>query len=109
MPKNIANLRSKIMLTFSFSTIDNKIAKLFESNAPNPERRIEWMKKSKKKVFLVGVSLMSMLLYTSDSEEVIEEIIISTFKNVGVDHVFLVGLTLFGNTDNDSKIKYIKF
>lgn len=107
LPEDIANLKSKIMVTFSFSTIDEKLAKLFEPKAPSPKRRLKAMKKLKKENFSVGVSLMPILPYISDAETAIDEIF-SEFKNIGCDYVFSGGLTLFGDTANDSKIKYYK-
>jgi DNA repair photolyase len=110
LPKDIANLDSKVMITFSFSTIDEKIAKLFEPNAPNLKQRLKAMKQLKKEGFLVGVSLMPMLPYISDTEIAIEEMI-KCFKDVGgvsVDYIFGGSLTLFGNTDGDSKTRYYK-
>lgn len=107
LPEDIANLKSKVMVTFSFSTIDEKLAKLFEPKAPSPKRRLKAMKKLKKENFSVGVSLMPILPYISDAETAIDEIL-SEFKNIGCDYVFSGGLTLFGDTANDSKIKYYK-
>lgn len=107
LPKDIANLKSKIIITFSFSTIDEKIAKLFEPKAPSPKRRIEAIKKLKKENFLVGVSLMPLLPYISDTEIAIDKML-AEFKNIGCDYIFSGGLTLFGDTASDSKIKYYK-
>lgn len=105
LPKDIANLRAKVMTTFSFSTTDDEIAKLFEPHAPSPKKRLESMKKLKKEGFLVGVSLMPILPYISDSEEAIEKMMI-VFKDIGIDYIFGGSLSLFGETEESSKIKY---
>jgi len=107
LPKDIANLDSKVITTFSFSTLDENIAKLFEPYAPSTKRRLNAMKRLKKEGFLVGISLMHMLPYISDTEIAIDEMV-SKFKDIEVDYLFGGGLTLYGDTDNDSKIKYYK-
>jgi len=107
LPEYISNLKSKVMVTFSFSTIDEEIAKIFEPNTPSVKRRIRAMKKLKKENFLVGVCFMPILPYISDTEIAIDKII-TTFKDMGCDYVLGYPLTLFGNTTNDSKTKYYK-
>ena len=107
LPKDIANLKSKVMVTFSFSTIDEEIAKIFEPNTPNLKRRIQAMKKLKKEGFSVGVCFMPILPYISDTEIAIDEMI-AAVKDIGCDYVLGFCLTLFGNTTKDSKTKYYK-
>ncbi|MDR2967923.1 MAG: radical SAM protein [Methanobacteriaceae archaeon] len=105
LPDDIGNLKSKVLVTFSFSTLDEKIANLFEKSAPNIKRRIKAMKTLKNKKFLVGVSLMPLLPYISDTEVAIDEIL-AKFKDIGCDYLFGGSLTLFGDSANDSKTKY---
>lgn len=107
LPKDIEKLDSKVIITFSFSTLDEKVAKIFEPNAPNINRRLKAIKKLKDEEFLVGVSLMPLLPFISDSYASIDKII-SIFSDIEVDYVFGGSLTLFGERDNDSKTKYYK-
>jgi len=107
LSKDMKDLKSKVMVSFSFSTIDEEIAKLFEPNTPNIKKRIQAMKKLKKEGFMVGVCFMPMLPYISDTEVVIDGMM-SVFKDIGCDYVLSYPLTLFGNTANDSKTKYYK-
>ena len=107
LPKNMKSLKSKVMVSFSFSTIDEKIAKIFEPNTPKLKKRIQAMKKLKEEGFMVGVCFMPMLPYISDTEVVIDEMM-TVFKDIGCDYVLAYPLTLFGNTENDSKTKYYK-
>ena len=107
LPKDIEKLDSKVIITFSFSTLDEKVAKIFEPNAPNINRRLKAIKKLKDEEFLVGVSLIPLLPFISDSYASIDKII-SIFSDIEVDYVFGGSLTLFGEGDNDSKTKYYK-
>ena len=107
LPNDIGDLKSKVMVTFSFSSLDEEIANLFEKSAPNIKRRIKAIKTLKKSDFLVGISLMPMLPYISDSKIAIDEMI-RKFTDIGCDYVFGGSLTLFGDSANDSKTKYYK-
>ncbi|KZX10293.1 SPL family radical SAM protein [Methanobrevibacter filiformis] len=95
----------KLIISFSFSTIDDKIAEIFEPFAPKPSLRLKAIKQLKKEGFFVGVSLMPILPYITDSEDILDETF-SKFKEVEVDYVLYGGLTLYGDTEKDSKIKY---
>ena len=105
LPKDMKDLKSKAMVSFSFSTIDEEIAKIFEPNTPNIKRRIRAMKKLKKEGLMVGVCFMPMLPYISDTEVVIDELM-AVFEDICCDYILGYPLTLFGDTANDSKIKY---
>jgi len=107
LPKDIEHLVSKVMITFSFSTIDEKVSKLFEPNAPNPKKRLKAIKKLKNENFLVGVSLMPLLPFISDSHNYLDKMV-STFSELNVDYIFGGSLTLFGDGINDSKTRYYK-
>ncbi|WP_225369818.1 hypothetical protein [Methanobrevibacter arboriphilus] len=48
LPKDIEHLDSKVMITFSFSSLDEKVAKIFEPNVPNLNRRLKAIKKIKR-------------------------------------------------------------
>ncbi|MEA4956808.1 hypothetical protein SDC9_07351 [bioreactor metagenome] len=107
LPKDLTFLDSKVMITFSFSSLDNEIAKIFEPNAPSPKKRLKAIKILKDEGFLVGASLMPLLPFISDSDEDIDKIF-SVLNKIGVDYIFGGPLTLFGESNNDSKIKYYK-
>ena len=57
-------LRGGTIISFSFSTPDEKLAKIFEPNAPSPKERLETMKKFKDRVSGQGyVSCQFCLIY----------------------------------------------
>jgi DNA repair photolyase len=96
--KNDEN-KLKTIISFSFTTTDNKIAKIFEKNAPTPEKRLIAIKKLKKEGFLVGVSLMPLLPYITDSEGELNKTM-NDLKTVGVDYILPGELTLYGDENN---------
>ncbi|MDR3222524.1 MAG: radical SAM protein [Methanobrevibacter sp.] len=96
----------KSIITFSFSTTDDKIAKIFEYKTPPPSKRLEAIRKLKKEGFLVGVALMPILPFLSDSEDSLNKIF-SDFKKYNVDYALSGSLTLFGENINHSKVRYL--
>ncbi len=93
------DLRDKIgngvLITFSFSTLDESIRKIFEPNAPRIKERLSAIKELKKLGFKVGIAFVPLLPFISDSEEEIEEMV-KIAKNLSVDYVFFGDLTLYG-------------
>lgn len=106
-PELKPKLRSGAIISFSFSTPDEKLARIFEPNAPTPKERLETMKRFKDLGFRTGVCFMPVLPYLSDSEKQIEKMIVLA-KNYGADSILTAGLTLFGDKPNDCKTVYYK-
>lgn len=95
-------LQHKVFITFSFSTLDENIAHLFEPGATSPTKRLQTLKAALNSGFHSGVSLMPLLPFISDIGEHLEYMF-STFKDAGVKYIFPATLTLFGNETADSK------
>src|SRR6478609_9312619 len=109
LPEDLkTRLKHGAILSFSFSTMDESIAKKLEPGAPSPKARLETMRQCKDQGFLVGVNCIPTLPFLSDSEEKIEEMIV-TAKEYGADYILIGGLTLFGDGQADSKTLYYKF
>jgi DNA repair photolyase len=100
-------LRGGAIISFSFSTPDEKLARIFEPNAPLPKERLETMKKFKDEGFKTGIWFMPVLPYLSDSEKQIEKMVVLA-KNYGADSILSGGLTLFGDGPTDCKTVYYK-
>lgn len=104
-----ADLREKlnrgVIISFSFSTLDEKLARIFEPGAPKLKERLETMRECKKEGFWVGVNFIPVLPFLSDSAAHLEEMI-KTARDYGADWVLVGGLTLFGNGPQDSKTLY---
>ena len=104
-----ANLKGKlnhgVIVSFSFSTVDENLARIFEPGAPTVEERLETMQKFKEEGFLVGANLMPLLPYLSDSEEDLDKLI-KAVKDHGSEFILVSGLTLFGDKPDDCKVRY---
>jgi DNA repair photolyase len=91
-----------LIITFSFSTLDDKVAKIFEPGATKPSLRLETLRKLLQEGFYAGVSLMPLLPFISDTKEHLD-LLFSTFKKIGANYVMPATITLFGNEPADSK------
>jgi len=101
-------LKHGAIISFSISTLDEKLAKILEPGAPAPRERLETMKKCREEGFLTGVCYILTLPFISDAEEQLDEMI-KTAKDYGADYVLVGALTLFGNRPADCKTLYYKF
>jgi len=101
-------LKRGVIISFSISTLDDKLAKILEPGAPTPKERLETMKKCKEEGFLAGVDYIPVLPFLSDAEEQLDGMI-KTAKEYEADFVLVGALTLFGNNPADCKMLYYKF
>lgn len=101
-------LKRGVIISFSFSTLDEKMAKILEPRAPRPRERLETMGKCNEEGFLVGANFIPVLPFLSDSDEQLEGMI-KAAKDYGADFVLVGGLTLFGEGPSDCKTLYFKF
>ncbi len=91
-----------VTISFSFSTVDETVARIFEPGAPPPERRLKALRQAATMRFQAGASLMPLLPGISDTDEALERMF-SKLSEAGAQHVFPASLTLFGNGPADSK------
>jgi len=87
------NIGRGVLITFSFSTLREEIARIFEPNAPLLDQRIEAIKKILDKGFMAGIAYMPILPYITDNE--IDDMI-KLAKDLGCKYVYFAPLTLQG-------------
>ena len=97
-----------VIISFSFSTLDENLAKQLEPGAPSPQKRLETLKICSDSGFLSGVNAMPLLPYISDTDEEIEKIVAAA-KQYNAKYILIAGLTLFGNDERDCKQLVFKF
>ena len=91
-----------VIISFSFSTLDEKLARHIEHGAPSPQKRLETLKECSDRNFYCGVNAMPLLPFISDTDEELEKII-SAAKEYGAHYVLTASLTLFGEDERDSR------
>ncbi len=102
IPKDLEGRISGSFITFSFSTLDDHVGKVFEPGAPKPSVRLETLRKARESGFLSGVSLMPLLPFISDTAEHLEHMF-GAFREADARYVMPSTITLFGNDKADSK------
>ncbi len=107
LPKDLHGLDRGAMVTFSFSTLDDQVAKIFEPGATPPTKRLKTLKAIDKSGLLTGVSMMPLLPWISDTTESLE-VMFESFKKNGAHYCMPADLTLFGNEPSNSKNTCIK-
>jgi DNA repair photolyase len=90
------------LITFSFSTIDDRIASVFEPGATPPTRRLQALHAAVEAGFLSGVSMMPLLPFISDTTQSLEEMY-AAFRAARAHYVMPATLTLSGTGAADSK------
>lgn len=100
------DLRDKLsggtIVSFSFSTLHDNVAKIFEPGATPPSLRLKALEAVQKSGLKTGVTLMPLLPYISDTMDELN-LFFKTFKGMNVDYVLPATLTLFGSAKADSK------
>lgn len=103
LPAELAGkLNHKAFITFSFSTIDDDIAAIFEPGATPPSLRLQTMHTVIASGFHSGVSMMPMLPYITDTAAHLDDMF-RAFKDAGVHYILPATITLFGSGTSDSK------
>lgn len=90
------------LISFSFSTLNDEVGRIFEPGAPPPSQRLQTLAQLLQSGFPAGVSLMPLLPWISDTTECLEEFF-STFSAMGARYVLPSTITLFGSEKADSK------
>lgn len=102
VPFDLQQKLKGVIISFSFSTLDDPTGKIFEPGAPLPSERLPALQKALAAGFYSGVSLMPLLPFISDTKEHLHKLF-STFRSSGAHYLMPSTITLFGNGKADSK------
>jgi len=95
-------LPHKAFVTFSFSTLDDGIARIFEPGATPPSRRLKTLQLALEQGLYSGISLMPLLPFITDTAAQLDDMY-RTFKTAGIRYIFPATLTLYGEERPDSR------
>ena len=87
------NKQNKAIISMSFSSVDEKVSKIFEPTAPSPKERLETISFFKDEGFSCGMFLMPVIPFITDTPRMIDEAI-RKGKEAGIDFVIFSGMTL---------------
>lgn len=84
---------SRAIVSFSFSSVDEKISAVFEPGVPSPGERLETMAFLKDEGISCGMFLMPVIPFITDTPALIESAV-KMAKEVGADFINFGGMTL---------------
>jgi DNA repair photolyase len=87
------NHRTRVVVSFSFSTVDDPTAAVFEPGVPSPSRRLETIERITAAGVPCGVYLMPVIPFVSDTEEMIR-LSVRKVTAAGARFVVFGGMTL---------------
>ncbi len=101
------NKQNKAIVSFSFSSVDDEVSKIFEPGVPSPAKRLRLIKKLKEAGISCGMFLMPVIPFITDTPEKIEQTLLAA-KDAGIDFVVFGGMTLKMGRQKDHFIKVTK-
>ena len=94
------NEKQKVLVSFSFSSADDNISRIFEPGASPPSERIRAMSRLKKAGISSGIFLMPVLPLITDTAEMMAHTLQET-KTAGAEYVMFGGMTLKAGRQRD--------
>ncbi len=87
------NEEAKAIVSFSFSSVNDDISRLFEPGVPSPSRRLKTIERFKNEGIPCGMFLLPVIPLVTDTSHLIEDTV-SKAKDAGVDFVIFGCMTL---------------
>ncbi len=87
------NKKSRTIISFSFSSVDDKISAIFEPGVPPPSERLKTLTFFKNEGIACGMFLLPVIPFITDTPELMEETIRKA-SEVNLDFIIFGGMTL---------------
>ena len=87
------NQKSRAIVSFSFSSMDDEISGIFEPGVPAPSERLDIIRYFKDEGISCGMFLLPVIPHLTDSREMMDDSI-KKAKEAGVDFIIFGGMTL---------------
>lgn len=101
------NEQSRAVVSFSFSTVDEKLARQLEPGVPSPKERLETMSLFKKQGIACGMFLMPVVPFLTDSDQMMDQSLLAGIE-AGIDFVIFGGMTLKKGRQNDHFLEVVQ-
>ena len=101
------NKQSRAIVSFSFSSVDDKISAVFEPGVPPPDERLKTLSFFKNEGIACGMFLLPVIPFLTDTSKLLEHTI-SRAKEAGVDFVIFGGMTLKDGRQKDYFLDVLK-
>ena len=104
--KNI-NEQNRAIVSFSFSSVNDKISSIFEPGVPPPSERLKTLAFFKSEGIPCGMFLLPVIPFITDKPELMEESVRKA-SEVGLDFVIFGGMTLKDGRQKDYFLNVLK-
>ncbi|HDN82080.1 MAG TPA: radical SAM protein, partial [Methanomicrobia archaeon] len=104
--KNI-NEQNRAIVSFSFSSVNDKISSIFEPGVPPPSERLKTLAFFKSEGIPCGMFLLPVIPFITDKQELMEESVRKA-SEVGLDFVIFGGMTLKDGRQKDYFFNVLK-
>ena len=101
------NEQNRVIVSFSFSSADDKISSIFEPGVPSPGERLETIRFFKKQGISCGMYLMPVIPFITDTPKQIENTV-KKAKEAGIDFIIFSGMTLKDGRQKDYFMKVLQ-
>ena len=87
------NEQNRAIVSFSFSSVDDKISSIFEPGVPPPSKRLETLEQFKDEGIACGMFLLPVIPFVTDKPELMENSI-KKASELNLDFIIFGGMTL---------------
>jgi len=101
------NGQSRAIVSFSFSSVDDRISAIVEPRVPSPSERLDALKFFKREGLACGMFLLPVIPCVTDTREFLEDAVMKA-KEAGVDFIIFGGMTLKEGRQKDYFTETIK-
>ena len=101
------NEKNRAIVSFSFSSVNDKISSIFEPGVPPPSERLKTLAFFKSEGIPCGMFLLPVIPFITDKQELMEESVRKANK-VGLDFVIFGGMTLKDGRQKDYFFNVLK-
>lgn len=101
------NDQNRVIVSFSFSSADDKISSIFEPGVPPPSKRFETIRFFKKQGIACGMYLMPVIPFITDTPKQIDNTV-KKAKEAGIDFIIFSGMTLKDGRQKDYFMSVLK-
>ncbi len=88
-----ATEKGRVLVSFSFSSVDDEICAIFEPGVPAPSRRLQTLKLLKQRGIACGMFLLPVIPFVTDAPAFLDEALRKA-NEIGLDYVLFGGMTL---------------
>lgn len=99
--------RSRLLVSMSFSSMDDRIGAIFEPGVPPPSERLKTLALFKKEGLNCGVFMLPVIPFITDTADLMEETIQKTSES-GLDYLIFGGMTLKEGRQKDYFFETLK-